>query len=228
MAPAADDVLALAGRDGVPGMLRSESFGSPFTFDALDNPTGAELPAGPEFDALRTETVGRADRDGSIGPTFREVARDSQSVRFLHEREGFRGADGGRFIAIRIARDGTSWRMGDHGDCFLMAVPSAGYGRANWTLDPASKAPGPDTRTLHLLVREEACSSGRSASGRISPAFVTWNGDELVIELFVQTLPGDHECPGVPDTPATLRLPVPLGDRTLFDAGTIGQGGAGG
>ena len=224
MAPAADDVLPLAGRDGVPGMLRCESFGSPFTFEALDNPTGAELRVGPEFDALRTVTVGRADRDGSMGPTFREVARESQSVLFLHEREGFRVADGGRFIAIRIARDDTGWRMGNYGDCLLLAVPSPGYGPANWTLDPAFKSPGPDTRTLHLLVREEACSSGHSASGRISPAFVTWNGDELVIELFVQMLPGDHECPGVPATPATLHLPVPLGDRTLFDAGTIGLG----
>jgi hypothetical protein len=228
MAPAEDDILPLAGRDGVPGMLRCESFGPPFTFEALSNPTGAELRVGPEFDALRAVTVGRPDRDGSLGPTFREVARDSQSVLFLYERGGFRVADGGRFIAIRVARDGTGWRMGNYGDCFLMAVPSPGYGRAHWTLDPAFKAPGPDTRTLHLLVREEACSGGRTASGRISSAFVTWDADELVIELFVQTLPGDHECPGVPATPATLRLPVPLGDRTLFDAGTIGQGGAGG
>jgi hypothetical protein len=228
MAPAEDDILSLAGRDGVPGMIRCESFGWPFTFEALDNPTGAELRAGPEFDALRAVTVGRADRDGSLGPTFREVARDSESVLFLHEREGFGVADGGRFIAIRVARDGAGWRMGNYGDCFLMAVPSPGYGRANWTLDPAFEAPGPETRTLHLLVREGGCSSGRTASGRISPAFVTWDANELVIELFVQARPGDQECPSVPATPATLRLPVPLGDRTLFDAGTIGQGGAGG
>ena len=182
-------------------MLRCDSFGSPFTSEALDNPTGAELLVGPEFDALRAVTVGLPDRDGSLGPTFREVARDSQSALFLYEREGFRVADGGRFIAIRVARDGTGWRMGNYGDCFLLAVPSPGYGRANWTLDPAFKAPGPDTSTLHLLVREEACSSGRTASGRISPAFVTWNGEELVIELFVQTLPGAQECPGVPRRP---------------------------
>lgn len=228
MAPAEDDVLPLAGRDGVPGMLRCESFGPRFTFEALTNPTGAELGVGPEFDALRAVTVGRPDRDGSLGPTFREVARDSQNVLFLYERDGFAVADGGRFIAIMVVRDGTGWRMGNYGDCFLMAVPSPGYGRANWALDPAFKAPGPDTRTLHLLVREEACSGGRSASGRISPAFVTWNANELVIEVFVLTLPGDHECPGVPATPAKLRLPVPLGNRTMFDAGTIGQGGSGG
>jgi hypothetical protein len=228
MSPAADDVLALAGRDGVPGMLRCESFGPPFTFDALTNPTGAELGVGPEFDALRAVTVGRPDRDGSLGPTFREVARGSQNVLFLYERDGFGVADGGRYIAITVVRDGAGWREGNYGDCFLMAVPSPGYGRANWTLDPAFKAPGPDTHKLHLLVREEACSGGRTASGRISPAFVTWDTNELVIELFVQTLHGDHECPGVPATPATLRLPVPLGNRTLFDAGTIGQGGSGG
>lgn len=228
MAPAEDDILSLAGRDGVPGLLRCESFGPPFTFEALANPAGAERRVGPEFDALRAVTVGRADRDGSLGPTFLEVARDSKSVLFLHEREGFGVADGGRYIATRVARLGASWREGNSGDCFLMAVPSPGYGRANWTLDPDFRAPTADTKSLHLLVREEACSGGRSASGRISPAFVTWDAHELVIEIFVQTLPGTRDCQDVPPTPAKLRLPVPVRDRTLFDAGTIGQGGSGG
>ena len=229
MAPAADDVLPLAGRDGVPGMLYCANM--PFAFDALAGPTGAEDAIGPEFDVLRSQILGDPiPLAGDLEPdaTFREVARDRGHVLFLHERPGVSVEVGGRYIYVKAEHISTGWRWAGYGDCHPMAVWPPGYGRANWILDPAFRAPGPNSRTLHLLVTEETCSGGRSATGRISPAFVTWDAQLVVIELFVQTLPGDHECPGVPPTPATLRLPVPLGDRTLFDAGTIGQGGSGG
>jgi hypothetical protein len=107
-------------------------------------------------------------------------------------------------------------------------VAPPGYRLATWTLDPAFDAPGVDTRTLHLLVQEMACSGGRSASGRMSPAFVTWDVREVVIEVFVETEPGASECPGNPPTPATLVLPIDLGDRTLFDPVTDALGGTAG
>lgn len=225
MAPAEDDVLRLAGRDGVPGMLYCANM--PFTFDALSAPTGAEERVGPEFDALRSYTVGAPDRDGSIGLSFREVSRDERNVLFLHERDGY-VAEGGPYLAAKVTFDGTRWRYAGGGDCRPQAVAPSGYGQATWTLDPEFRAASAETRTLHILVQELACSNGRTASGRISPAFVTWDAQELVIELFVQTMPGEQDCPDVDPTPATLRLPIRLGDRTLFDAGTIGQGGAGG
>jgi hypothetical protein len=226
MAPAVNDVLALAGRDGLPGMLYCHNM--PFTFDALTAPLGAEVRVGPEFDALRSYTVGAPDRDGSIGLSFREVSRDAQNVLFLHEPSQSGVVEAGPYLAAKVTFDGTSWRYSGGGDCQPRAVAPTGYGQATWTLDPDSRVPSGETRTLHLLVQETACASGRSASGRISPAFVTWDERDLVIELFVQTLPGEQDCPGAPLTPATLRLPMPLADRTLFDAGTIGLGGAGG
>jgi hypothetical protein len=225
MSPAADDVLALAGRDGVPGMLYCANM--PFTFDALSAPLGAEVRTGPEFDALRSNTVGAPDRDGGIGLSFREVSRDAQNLLFMHEREGDI-AEGGPYLAVKVTSDGTSWRYAGGGDCQPRAVPSPGYARATWTLDPAYRTPGPDTRTLHLLVQEAACSGGRSASGRISPAFVVESRHQVAIELFVQGIPGEGDCPANPPTSATLRLPYPVGDRTLLDVGAIGQGGSGG
>jgi hypothetical protein len=228
MAPDPDDVLPLAGRDGLPGSLYCGPY-MPFSFDALDQPTGAEDRVGPEFDVLRSSVGGDPVPGGDYGPdpTFREVARDATAVLFLYEvpagtLEGF------RYLYIVVERDGIDWRWAGSGDCTPRAVAPPGFGGATWTLDPAFRAPGRDTRTLHILVHELACSSGRSAAGRMSPAFVTWDAKEVAIEVFVQTLPGEQECPGAPSASATLRLPVPLGDRTLFDAGTIGLGGSGG
>jgi len=227
MAPAADDVLPLAGRDGLPGLL--ECGGMPFSFDALDAPAGAEDRVGLEYDVLRSSAGSDPDPGGDFGPdpTFREVARDSNAVLFLYEQPPDSIEDF-RYLYKRIERDGIDWRWAGSGDCTPRAVPPPGYGEATWTLDPTFRGPGLDTRTLHILVQELACSSGRSASGRISPAFVTWDEGEIVIEVFVETIPGGGDCQANPPTPATLRLPVPVGERTLFDAGTIGLGGTGG
>jgi hypothetical protein len=228
MEPAADDVLPLAGRDGLPGSLYCGKF-MPFAFDALEAPMGAEDRFGPEFDVLRSSAGSDPDPGGDYGPdpTFREVARDANAVLFLYQQpadtiENF------RYLYILVGRDGIDWRWAGSGDCTPRAVSPPGYGQATWTLDPAFRAPGGETRTLHILVNQLECSSGQSASGRISPAFVTWDERELLIEIFVQSIPGGGDCQGVPPTPATVRLPVPVGDRVLVDPATLDQSGTGG
>lgn len=228
MKPASDDVLPLAGRDGLPGSLYCGPY-MPFPFEALEAPTGAEDRVGPEFDVLRSTAGTDPEPGGDFGPdpTFREVARDATAVVFLHELPADTIQDF-RYLYILVGRDGLDWRWAGSGDCTPRAVPPPGYGQATWTLDPDFPGPGRDTRTLHILVQELACSSGRSASGRISPAFVIWDERQFDIEVFVETIPGGGDCQAAPPTPATLRLPVRLGDRILFDAGTIGLGGSGG
>jgi hypothetical protein len=228
MAPAVDDVLPIAGRDGLPGSLYCGRY-MPFAFDALDGPIGAEDRVGPEFDVLRSTAGGDPDPGGDYGPdpTFREVARDATAVLFLYEVPA-RTLEGFRYLYIVVERDGIDWRWAGSGDCTPRAVAPPGYGQATWTLDPAFPAPDRDTRRLHILVNQLECSSGQSASGRISPAFVTWDERELLIEIFVQSIPGGGDCQGVPPTPATLRLPVPVGDRVLVDPATLDQSGTGG
>ena len=228
MAPAVNDVLPLAGRDGSPGSLYCGPY-MPFGFEALDAPTGAEDRVGPEFDVLRSSAASDPDPGGDFGPdpTFREVARDANAVLFLYEQPPDTIEDF-RYLYKLIERDGIEWHLTNSGDCTPRAVPPPGYGPATWTLDPASRAPDRDTRTLHILVQELACSSGRSASGRISPAFVTWDEREIVIEIFVESAPGGGDCQGVPPTLATLRLPIPVGGRTLVDPATLERGGTGG
>lgn len=221
VAPAPDDFLALAGYDGVPGLLTCGS-GFYFRFDALDNPTGAEDLVGPEYDALREFLRGNVSNgDPQLGPdpTAREVARYESRVAFLLDRAdpGPWGENGGPYLHVHFNRVADGWEWGGSGDCQPHAVYPPGYKVATWRLDPTDAGPTARTRALHILVNEQSCTGGRSATGRIGPAYVTIDPFEVNIQVFVEDLPGGHDCQGNPETPARMRLPVPLGDRSLRD-----------
>ena len=174
---------------------------------------------GPEYDILRS----------SFGnPPTREVARDETGVTFLRDDPYPGPWEHGRYLWLDVDRIGTSWAWSGSGDCEPRAWAPPGYGAATWILDPAFRRPGPTTKTLHLLVSEWACASGRSAHGRIGPAYVTYDAFTVRIELIVRHRPGGQDCQAVAPNPATLRLSEPVGDRNLKDMNAHLLSGAGG
>ena len=84
-----------------------------------------------------------------------------------------------------------------------------------------------------MKTNQPASAARRQRSGAVRPGpalvpekivqYRRFNGERMV-QMIVPFLPSSAARP----TPARLRLPEPLGDRTLFDAGTIGLGGSGG
>jgi hypothetical protein len=219
--PAADDVLALAGRGRVPGLLYC-GHGLAFKVDALDNPAGAEELLGPEYDALREvldEYVALGAPELGPHPTAREVARDSTGVLFLIEHAGSMQAPGGGLpvVPIQVDQIGGQWAADYDVDCQPRAVLPPGYERATWRIDPAHSAPTARTRALHVLVEEHACSSGRSPAGRIGPAYLVVSRFEMAIEIIVKKRPGDQVCLGAPPVKARLSLPEAIEDRFLRD-----------
>jgi hypothetical protein len=229
--PAVDDNLRLAGADGTALLHCGTAFA--FDFEALRAPTGAEDRAGPEFDALReflTTNVSNGDTTLSAQSTVRVVARDKERVAFLIDRidRGPWGENGGPFQYVYFRGVGDSWSWAGSGDCQPRAYGFAGFAGATWTLDPGFRRPRAPDRVLHILVSQYECSSGRSASGRIGPAYVITDRYEVHIEIQVQTLPGGQDCQGVPPTPATLRLSEAIGDRTLRDTNAHIRSGTGG
>jgi hypothetical protein len=86
-------------------------------------------------------------------------------------------------------------------------------------------APAPDADLspsaveIDLLVNERACASGQDAEGRIAPPGVEYRDDAVVVTIRVIPKPGPQTCPSNPDTPYTLTLDEPLGDRELLDGG---------
>jgi hypothetical protein len=84
---------------------------------------------------------------------------------------------------------------------------------ARWWVAPGASL-GPTSREVPIVVDEVACASGRSAEGRIVVE-VVYGSDAIDIAVGVRPLGGDQECPSNPDTPFTVELSEPLGDRTI-------------
>jgi hypothetical protein len=79
------------------------------------------------------------------------------------------------------------------------------------TMRPAAS----DTR-VEMMVHEDACASGQPATGRIRPD-VEYEADRIIVTVRVENAGGDQACPGNPDTPYTLELEEPVGDRVIYD-----------
>jgi hypothetical protein len=102
--------------------------------------------------------------------------------------------------------------------------PRAVFGDARagrWRLDPAFPAPDPKTRTLHVLGYLACNGTARDGKARIELT------DEAVLIAIPMrtTRSGSHdECLG--PVPMTVTLPEPLGQRALYDAGSLPLRGA--
>jgi hypothetical protein len=83
-------------------------------------------------------------------------------------------------------------------------------------------APDPASTELRLLVTESACNSGQDAEGRIELVALEESDDRVAVTLGVRPRDtGAASCQGNPDTPFTVSLSEPLGDREVVDAGLV-------
>lgn len=98
------------------------------------------------------------------------------------------------------------------------AVPD-GFRLATWALDPDFPSPSSGSTSMHILVWETLCASGRPTTGRMSAPAVSFGSTTVTIKIGVRPLGGVQACPGPTGTPAILILPEPLGARTLLDGG---------
>lgn len=90
---------------------------------------------------------------------------------------------------------------------------------AGWM--PAADADlSPGSTRIDVLVNEFACAGGESAEGRIVPPTVDYRSDAVIITIEVIPKAGFNDCPGNPDTPYTVELDEPLGNRQLLDGRT--------
>jgi len=106
------------------------------------------------------------------------------------------------------------------------AGPPAGevdgaLGAASWWLDPEATAVSPDTVSIHALVLEEACASGKTPEGRIEGPLVNLSEIAVTVTIGVRPLPGTQDCQGNAPFPFAFKLPEPLAGRTLLDGGEV-------
>jgi hypothetical protein len=86
---------------------------------------------------------------------------------------------------------------------------------AEWRLATPTADLDPSTRQLPIVVHELACSSGRTAEGRIVAA-VQYTADQVAVEIGVRPRQGDVDCQGNPATPFVVELDEPLGERSII------------
>lgn len=123
-------------------------------------------------------------------------------------------------VVTERAADGT-WSVVTHGQCHLRVLFQEDATTATWWLDPTVPAPEPHETTVHALVLEQACASGRTAEGRILRPVILSRPEAVIVAIGVRRAPGNQDCPGHPPTPFEFELPEPLGDRPLFDGGPV-------
>ena len=189
-----------------------------FPAAGLEAAPGAEKASGPEFDALRA-TIARfaSEFPGSSTWTWRLASRDAARAVFMAHVDPVDG----RWVSVEVTAGASGWESSGMGDCDPHVVLSAELGPASWSLDPASAPPTPDSTELHILVWERSCSSGRPTTGRMSAPLIETTAATVTMTIGVRPLDGMQTCPMPPGTPAIVRLPEPLGARTLLDGGRV-------
>jgi hypothetical protein len=108
-------------------------------------------------------------------------------------------------------------------DCPLRVPAPDGFNDVLWRLDPDHEAPGPSSTEVHVLVHETACASGEPVGDRLVGPQVEVTATEARLGFLAKAQEGDFNCPSNPETPITVPLEEPLGDRSLVDAYDLGQ-----
>jgi hypothetical protein len=102
------------------------------------------------------------------------------------------------------------------------AKPPAGgvearVGPATWWIDPEAARPTASSTTIHAKILEQACASGDSPKGRVEPPRIELTDTTVAVTYSVRHKVGGQDCQGNAPFAVELKLPEPLGNRTLLD-----------
>lgn len=183
-----------------------------FPAGALAGVGRAELDNDPPAAVLKTIIAEGGEPDMYPDHGWHRVRSDPDFVAFVAQ-----GLGDPAWVMVEAAPGPDGWMADGYGACHLQPVLPAGIYHADFWLDPDAPAPGPDTTTLHGLIRERACANGKPPTGRVRPPVVVYDERTITITVTVSEIPGGADCPGNPSVPITIELSQPLGDRTILD-----------
>jgi hypothetical protein len=189
--------------------------GGPLTFtaDALLGISGAEASDHPAAEALRQLV---ADSPLPKRPGWRLVVLNDENAQFLLPATR---PDGSAFWYAEFLSADSSWQYVRSGQCDITPALE-GVEPARWELAPGAQ-PHSDSRTLSVLVFEQACASGASPEGRIVAAAVIYLVDSVTVIFGTRPLPGPQTCQPGPPAEVSVELHEPLGSRELLDGSVI-------
>lgn len=186
-------------------------------------------PSGPDFAFGALERIGPPDPD--MEEAMRPFLENEEGVNWpqegwllLEERENDAVlVNGGNeaFSFMYLTREGGSWSWSGAsagGPCPLQYAVPEGLNTVEWRLDPAAGSTAPESTTVAVLLTERECVGGQEIGDRLIGPQVVLTATELRIAFAAQPPPGDaFDCQGNPETPYTVTLPEPLGERQIFE-----------
>jgi hypothetical protein len=133
----------------------------------------------------------------------------------------------GNLAYMFLDRQGDDWVWSgssiNGNPCELQYALPAGLNTVEWRLDPSAPEPGPDATDLHVLLTERECVGGREIGDRLVGPQIVFTDTDVRMVFAAEPPPGDaFDCQGNPETPYTVELPEPLGDREIIEATAIG------
>ena len=192
--------------------------GHGFPAALLEEPGSAETSDDPAAEVLRRHLAEPGPDSAWLPDTgWREVIRTDTEVAYVADAEP--GTDP-PYAEVTVTHDGDGWQIGGWGQCRLQADVGPQLGLASFRVDPATEL-GPLLTEIPVLVTERACNSGEDARGRIADPTILLTDAAVTVVFAVRPRDGGHDCPSNPETPHLLRLPEPLGDRSLFDGSEV-------
>ena len=206
--PTIDPALA---RDTI---VRCDADGIRFPGELLLQPAHAELGGDAAAAELRSVLAGSAPENGLPLNGWTRIDGSPTRVLFVA-----RTATGWSQVALVLGP--TGWTSDVEGQCALRPVLPAGIGPAAWWIDPHAAALPDDATTVHALLTEESCASGKSPEGRIVGPIVAEDPSRVIVTFGVRPRPGGQDCQGNPPFAFSFTLPSPLAGRTLLDGGVF-------
>jgi hypothetical protein len=110
----------------------------------------------------------------------------------------------------------------NHDLVFGSAKPPAGeiearVGPASWWIDSRAAALTAASTDIHAIVLELSCASGDSPEGRVEQPAIELTDTTVTVTYAIRRKVGGQDCPSNPPFAVGLKLPEPLGKRTLLD-----------
>jgi hypothetical protein len=133
------------------------------------------------------------------------------------------GEEGISFMTLdRVGGEWTWSGASGAGPCPLQFTVPQGLNTVVWRGDPAAP-PEPQSTELEILMTERECVSGQEIGDRLIGPQVVMTETKVFIAFATEPPPGDvFTCQGNPETPYTILLPEPLGDRQLMEGLSTG------
>ena len=170
--------------------------------------------------------IHETDQEGGRTVAFGRIGPDGDGVEvgFADKSAVLASIDQG-WWAIWWPRDvlASSYSAIDNHDVIIgSAEPPAGevearVGRAAWWVSPRAAGPTATSTTIHALVLEESCASGKPPIGRVEPPSIELTDKTVIVTYEIRKTTGDQDCQGNEPFAVDFILPEPLGQRALLD-----------